>query len=580
MLLAVLTANGFRYLGVRNSRGTGGREIAASGVGLLHGSEGAEGSSQDRLTLPIHNKLFSGQQKAQEVKRQRIGEVVNLPGRPLSIGNITIQLQNDADISLYSLLWAIDNEYVYLLRVIDLNYYSPVATPQSVKMKKEFLKEEVSPEAAMSHFFAQRIARAELIDVAKRMAGGHQLIGPKRIPCPGTPVYAVDSEIRELLFGKQEDPITIGTLVDTNIEVTIDIQKLNRHVLIIGTTGTGKSWLRGVLLEKIHELGVPQVIFDPLRDYTEAVRELSGINLRYGQNFLPSLAALPTDVFASMLKPVLTPLQLSIAIRAFEAFKREASRNENVDPLRLIEHIRNVAHSMRAQEDTRENTVARVETLLRELGYIRGNEEGILRYISSNRQHASSLILSKNNLANFINNRKIINIDLYGVDDLALQVTVASVLSQILSLRAENRIPPLVVSFDEAHRIAPRVRSRNEAPPSLLVVKNLARYGRHYGIGLIVITQYPDSVDVELIRLPATRFIFAIDSDQLGAIKGLLGDLPDEIRDNLPKLEKGTAFLAGTMDVVRHTLYVRITSERRTTHGGSAPKFRTVPRRG
>ena len=177
-------------------------------------------------------------------------------------------------------------------------------------------------------------------------------------------------------------------------------------------------------------------------------------------------------------------------------------------------------------------------------------------------------------LAHLLNTRKTVNIDLLGVSDLALQVTVAAVLSDVVRLRRENKIDPLIVSFDEAHRIVPRTHSRQHIPPSAYVVKNLIRFGRHYGIGVIAITQFPDSVDIELIRLPATRFVFAVDSEQLGSIRGILGDLPEVIKNMLPKLEKGTAFLAGTADVIRHTLYIRIREDRQTTHGGETPKYR------
>lgn len=528
------------------------------------------GPGRDIITLPLGKKDSSPKHYNKELSQKRIGKIINLPKKPLGLDNITIQLEEDADISLYAMVKAVDNKYIYLLRIIDLNYYSPEATPQSLKIRETVLQEEVGPETAMSHFFSMRIARAELVDVTVKSESGYKLIGPKRIPLPGTPVYVIEDFDKDLLIGTQEDPIYIGNLMDTNISATIDLQKLSRHMLIIGSTGTGKSWLRGVLMERIYELGVPQLIFDPLRDYVEAVDDLGGVNLRYGVNFMPSLISLPTEAFASMLKGVLTPLQMSLAVRGFIRFKQKGKE----EPERLIKYIEEVAKEMNAHSETEANTIARVESLLRELGYITPESSGILNYVSS--QGKSLNILSEDMLAELISNRKLVNIDLHGINDLAFQTTVASVLNQILSLRKKNKIDPIIVSFDEAHRIAPRVKSHSESPPSLPIIKDLVRFGRHYGIGLIAITQYPDSVDIELVRLPATRVIFALDSDQLGAIRGLLGDLPEYIRDNLPKLEKGTAFLSGTIDVVRHTLYVRITGERKTTHGGKTPKFRTI----
>ena len=166
-----------------------------------------------------------------------------------------------------------------------------------------------------------------------------------------------------------------------------------------------------------------------------------------------------------------------------------------------------------------------------------------------------------------------------GVDDLHLQAAVATTLHQILALRKTGKIDPLIVSFDEAHRVAPRIRSDQRAPPALELVRSLVRYGRHFGIGLIVITQFPGRLDEEVVRLPALKAVFALEPEQAREIKGLLRDLPEELRDALPRLEKGTALLTGTADVVRRSVFVKVSSERRTRHGGETPKFK-VRRRG
>lgn len=513
---------------------------------------------------------------------RRVGEVVNFRDKPVSTGNIPVRLSGGVEVHKFALLAAADREYVYVLRVLDLLNYTPLASPEGIAVRETILRESVTPSEVMEHIAAFSIAKTELIDIIKlECKEGKKelkLIGPKKVPMPATPVYEASNGIVMSLCGKLETPVAIGNLIDTEIPAVIDVQKLSRHAIIVGTTGTGKSWLRGVLLEKLYDLGIPQLVFDPLRDYVKATEELGGVNLRYGDNFLPPLHMLTPSVFRELLEDVLTPLQQALAVKAFAKFRTDVlSSGRSYDPYDLLSYIERAARELRAKEETKSNTLARVEVLLRELGYGDGRVTGLARYYVAEKK--GSGIFMPEDLAKLLNEKRVVNIDLAGTNDLQFQVTVATLLESVVRLREKRVIPPLIVSFDEAHRIVPRVRG-GRAPPSVPVVKNLIRYGRHYGIGIIAITQFPNSVDIELIRLPATRFIFAIDSDQLEAISGILGDLPREIKEQLPKLEAGTAFIAGTADVMRHTIYVRITDKRRTSHGGETPKFRVLRKPG
>jgi len=298
------------------------------------------------------------------------------------------------------------------------------------------------------------------------------------------------------------------------------------------------------------------VVIDPMADYLQATRELGGVVLEPGRNYRPRLDALSTSSFLGLVGDALpTPFQRVVAAKAFELYK-DASRKALAPPppQKLLDCVDKAADLYRAREDTRENVRARLEEFLNTVGIFGIGFSGSLVGESWER---------------LMNARRLVTVDAR-LDDLQLQVLMTSILEELVELRRQGRIPPFILSFDEAHRIVPR-GAKGLAGAEL--VKRLIRYGRHMGIGVIAITQFPDSVDVELIRLPATRVVFALDTDQLGAIRGMLMDLPEELKAMLPKLERGTAVISGTADVVRHTVYVRIDSKRRTTHGGVTPSL-------
>ena len=138
-------------------------------------------------------------------------------------------------------------------------------------------------------------------------------------------------------------------------------------------------------------------------------------------------------------------------------------------------------------------------------------------------------------------------------------------------MRVRKIVPPFVLTIDEAHRFIPRERSKKSATARIL--RDLIRRGRHHAISVIVITQYPDSIDKETLRIPCTKFIFAIEPGHLGEMKTLIMDLPEELINSLPSLPAGTCILTGTKDMIQRSIPMKVTSIRRTTHGGVTPDF-------
>ena len=147
-------------------------------------------------------------------------------------------------------------------------------------------------------------------------------------------------------------------------------------------------------------------------------------------------------------------------------------------------------------------------------------------------------------------------------------VIAGAIARELITLRQKEKIPPLIFSVDEAHMFIP---SSGDSPASQ-VIRELIRMGRHIGIGLILITQNPMDIDKRTIKLTNTRFIFALEQDQLEHLKGVFSDTPKEIIANLPKLETGTCLMTGSRESIRHAVLVKI-RKRRTTHGGETPSM-------
>ncbi|MDW8237870.1 MAG: DUF87 domain-containing protein, partial [Aquificaceae bacterium] len=122
-----------------------------------------------------------------------------------------------------------------------------------------------------------KIATAEVIGVLK----GSKLEMPKKPFEVGAPVYKASRESLQEALKKNTSgyemsiPVLIGKLKDTDVAVYLDAQEiLKKHFLIVGTTGSGKSYfvkkkLIPGLLKSVNDLQI--VIFDPHGEYYDEI---------------------------------------------------------------------------------------------------------------------------------------------------------------------------------------------------------------------------------------------------------------------------------------------------------------------
>ncbi|MEM9540341.1 MAG: ATP-binding protein, partial [Cyanobacteria bacterium P01_E01_bin.42] len=149
-----------------------------------------------------------------------------------------------------------------------------------------------------------------------------------------------------------------------------------------------------------------------------------------------------------------------------------------------------------------------------------------------------------------------------------LQSIATAVLRELQNLRLHEHIPPYIAVVDEAHLFVPQ----GEGSPCKQIIREGVRIGRHHGICMVLMTQSPVDIDKSIIRQCNTRLVFALEPDQLDAIKGVKADATDEMLRALPKMPQGTCLISGTYESIKHTIPVKI--RKRTTEdseGGKTP---------
>ena len=146
--------------------------------------------------------------------------------------------------------------------------------------------------------------------------------------------------------------------------------------------------------------------------------------------------------------------------------------------------------------------------------------------------------------------RPVTILDLSGVPSSVLTTLVGSILRIVYEAlywsreKTEGGIHrPLLVVMEEAHRY---LSGAKEDGPAADVVKRIAKEGRKYGIGAMVVSQRPAEVDETILSQCGTILALRLSNPEDRArVKGALPDNLGGLVDLLPVLRTGEAIVAG-----------------------------------
>ena len=397
-----------------------------------------------------------------------------------------------------------------------------------------------------------RKAHAELLEEAILAPDGtvQEIHEIQSLPRAGAAVYVARPDLTAAALGLNTDPLDsleVGHIHGSDIPANVNRSVVQRHMLICGGIGSGKSYTRGVLAEELAKHGVPQVNIDVNGELIDAVDELGGLNLRpgVGEFTLPLSALTAADVVEAI--PAInkgTNIETLVQF-AHEQLLKERSlvRGDQFGVADLCKKIEEIAPQLEMKANTWRPAQLRAQSLDR------------LPYIGKSFDWEEQLTPGR-----------LINIDCRELLITDLRLIVASIARDLQRLARRKRLPFVVLSVDEFHLVAPH----NEDLVASQVLRELARLGRHLRIGLILTTQSPSDVDRSILKRLLTRFLHAIEPDQLDALRGVFSDASPALVKKLPKMPVGTCILTGATETIKHATMIGVRT-RATTHGGGNP---------
>lgn len=382
-----------------------------------------------------------------------------------------------------------------------------------------------------------------------------------------------------------DNPLSLGYYtLDDNAEAWLDGNKFfQRHAIIVGSTGSGKSWTVAKLLEQIAKLpSANAIVFDIHGEYAPLKGEgfqhikIAGPNDKSedGILFLPYWLLTYEEMISLMLdrSDNNAPNQAMAFSNAVITQKRKnletLGKNDilssfTIDspvPYKLADLL---IELKRLDEEmvpgSRSGTekqgplnskltrfIQRLETKKsdKRLNFLFNESTEVLSYdyidvMSKVLMHSSSLQASKG--------VKIIDFSEVPSDVLPLMVSLVGrlVFSIQQWVRKENRYP-IALFCDEAHLYLPEKTGNSIEDAGLVNFERIAKEGRKYGIGLVVISQRPAEVNRTILS-QSNNFIAMrlTNAEDQSVIKRLLPDSLGSFSELLPILDIGEALVVG-----------------------------------
>jgi DNA helicase HerA-like ATPase len=422
----------------------------------------------------------------------------------------------------------------------------------------------------------------ELFEITVAVLGYHDpglgdFINPRVPPSGGAAIYIAEDELLAEVLSKRKagerGGAAIGSLLSRPpgaVPVALDVKGFtSTHLAIIASTGSGKSYLAGVLLE---ELMAPHnraaaLIIDPHGEYS-TLQEMQNHPAFRAGNYRPRVRIFQPDsvrvridtlTIADLryLLPNLTEKMHYQLGRAYNFAQRSFKGGWNLE--QLMYAVRQTAEGKKGEEDEEDDPTT---------GALIWRLNSVLRH--------SRIFNDTENLEldELFRPGQCTVIQLNEVDQREQQVIAATLLRRVYQARIDtvkqkvgrgdrNYVPfPVFCLMEEAHNFAPA--SADAVTTEAL--KTILSEGRKFGVSVGLITQRPGKLDSDVLSQCMTQCIMRItnpiDQDRIASSVESVGR--DLIRE-LPSLSKGQVIVSGASVNTPVLLRVR---QRLTRHGG------------
>lgn len=420
----------------------------------------------------------------------------------------------------------------------------------------------------------------------------------------------VDSDLLKIFGKSDEGQFKIGKLSSSDgIDVSIDLNKLvSRHSAILGSTGSGKSTstasiLRSLVMHDDH-IKLPSsrvLLIDIHGEYASALGDIAKVFSvtpdSTNKLFIPYWCISPENLIDFLCGTLNETYKTQYLDKTIEEKKLSLTTNNilNIDPERITGftplpyRIKKIWHDLYHDDTVNWNDEAQTDPAYTSKGDFDNlispkfkppgagkspPQKGGPGQIKKQLELMKSRLLDSQYsfllnpgpwnpdrngkvekdldqlLAEWLGHDKPITIlDLSGMPSTRLSLLLGSILDILFesaiwgrNLSAGMKSRPLLVVLEEAHRYL----SKSETGLAKHMVQRIAKEGRKFGVGAMIVSQRPSEIDETILSQCGTIIALRINnSTDRGIVKSAMSEGLAGIIDSLPVLRTGEAIIVG-----------------------------------
>jgi len=455
-----------------------------------------------------------------------------------------------------------------------------------LRMKAEYeLERGVAPQAASD----ERIIEADLFGEGEWL---HNTTGSPAswelrfdrgvatYPLPQQTVYLTPKRELRFIYGHGKGPtVHLGEHVGTGgTKCYAEMNELlGKHTAILGSTGAGKSGTVAAVLHSLLERGAQAglaswkpriVVLDPHNEYSAAFPDHQKLSTDDGSLILPywllnftetvALVIGKTEFVATSQANIVKTALLKARVEGATALGMDATKItvDSPVPYKLTKFIAVVEADKPTQaskQDSHNSILEKLDVLIRDarVGFMMKEWDGAAQdpFPSILRQLASD-------------GRQPRIVDLSGVPNEVAGISSAVIARTLFNLKVwqtadERQNDPVLLVCEEAHRYVPN-RGEAQYEAAQEAIRRIAKEGRKYGLGLLLVSQRPSEVDATVLSQCNSWIILRITNDaDREHVRAILPDSMAGLTKMLSGLRRQEAIFVGQAAILPSRILIR-----------------------
>ncbi|PXF60069.1 MAG: DNA helicase [Candidatus Methanogaster sp.] len=403
--------------------------------------------------------------------------------------------------------------------------------------------------------------------------------GVSTFPLPQQTLYLTPlSELRFIYGHGKGATINIGEHVGSGgTPCYADMNELlGKHTAILGSTGAGKSGAVAAILHSLLERGskmdnlMPRIIIlDPHNEYGAAFPEHKRLSTEEGSLFLPywllnlqetiSLVIGKTEFVATSQSNIVKVALLKARTTAATEIGIDATKLtvDSPTPYCLDEFKEAIGEQRPSGKNKKEqepfnSVINKLEVLQR---------DARVGFLMSPWDSTSDPF--PNVISQFIGDGEPVRIvDLSGVPNEVAGVTSATIARTLFNFKLwqtseERESDPTLLVCEEAHRYVPN-RGEAQYEAAQEAIRRIAKEGRKYGLGLILVSQRPSEVEATVLSQCNTWIVLRITNDtDREHVRSILPDSLTGLTKVLSGLRRQEAIFTGQAAMLPSRILIR-----------------------